>query len=35
VKVPSRLLVADNAPDTEGWMGDVDFRAQLEELWQK
>ena len=35
VKVPSRLLVADNAPDTEGWQGDLDFRAQLEQLWQQ
>jgi ribose transport system substrate-binding protein len=35
VKVPSRLLVADNAPDTEGWQGDLDFRQQLEQLWQR
>jgi ribose transport system substrate-binding protein len=35
VKVPSRLLVKDNAPTTKGWMGDLDFRSQLEQLWQK
>ena len=33
VKVPSRLLVSGNAPDTEGWQGDLDFRSELEQLW--
>ena len=35
VKVPSRLLVADNAPDTKGWQGDIDYRQQLEQLWKQ
>jgi ribose transport system substrate-binding protein len=33
VEVPSRLLVKDNAPDTKGWQGDIDFRTQLGQLW--
>jgi ribose transport system substrate-binding protein len=31
--VAYRLLDKDNAPDTKGWMGDVDFRAEFRKLW--
>jgi hypothetical protein len=33
VLVTWRLLDKDNAPATEGWMGDVDFRAEYQRLW--
>lgn len=35
IEVPSRLLVQDNAPDTKGWQGDIDFRSQFAQLWGK
>lgn len=31
--VPYRLIVKDNAPSTQGWMGDMDFRAEYKRLW--
>jgi len=33
VPVAYRLIEADNAPSTPGWMGDVDFRAEFKQLW--
>jgi ribose transport system substrate-binding protein len=33
VPVPFRLIDQANAPDTAGWMGDVDFRAEYKTLW--
>lgn len=33
LKVPFRLIDADNLPDSAGWQGDVDFRANYRELW--
>lgn len=31
--VAYRLIDKANAPDTKGWMGDVDFRAEFRRLW--
>ncbi len=33
VLVVDRLIVRDNAPDTEGWLGDIDYKAKFQELW--
>ncbi len=32
--VPSRLIDKGNVPDTKGWMGDLDYKAQYEALWK-
>jgi len=31
--VAYRLIDKGNAPDTKGWLGDVDFRAEFRRLW--
>lgn len=33
VPVPYRLLDAENAPETAGWTGDLDYRAAFKKLW--
>lgn len=33
IPVVFRLIDRSNAPDTKGWLGDVDFRADYEKLW--
>lgn len=35
VPVPFRLIDKDNAPKTEGWMGDLDYQAEFRKLWGK
>lgn len=33
VPVPFRLIDAENAPDTAGWTGDLDYQAEFKRLW--
>ncbi len=33
--VTYRLLDAENAPDTAGWLGDVDYKSKFLKLWSK
>jgi ribose transport system substrate-binding protein len=35
VPVPFRLIDAENAPNTEGWTGDLDYAAEFRKLWGK
>ncbi|BCH29377.1 sugar ABC transporter substrate-binding protein [Mesorhizobium sp. L-8-10] len=35
VTVIDRLIDKDNAPDTEGWLGDIDYKAEFRTLWGK
>jgi ribose transport system substrate-binding protein len=33
IPVAFRLIDAENAPDTEGWTGDLDYAAEFRKLW--
>lgn len=35
ITVVDRLIDKDNAPATDGWLGDLDFRAEFRKLWGK
>ncbi|SMH32769.1 sugar ABC transporter substrate-binding protein [Mesorhizobium australicum] len=35
VTVVDRLVDKDNAPTTEGWLGDLDYKAEFRKLWGK
>lgn len=35
ITVVDRLIDKGNAPSTEGWLGDVDYKAQFRKLWGK
>ncbi|WP_170117011.1 sugar ABC transporter substrate-binding protein [Phyllobacterium sophorae] len=35
ISVPFRLIDAENAPQTAGWTGDLDYEAQFRKIWGK